>query len=1289
MTKTQVDTLIDVNLANGSTITPPEHRAVEHAIVDFVVQEDALKVDKVTGKSLVLDTEITRLAAITGTNTGDETATSIKSKLSITTLSGSNTGDQDISGIATNTSAIGTLSSLTTSTKANLVAALNEVKAVADTAAGGGTVVGDATVTNVKLASDVKVGSLATLNTTAKASVVAAINEVKTTADAKTTNITDAASASLMDSKDATVITSAATAAASANKAASTITEDATHRFATDTEKTTWNSRTTNITDTASASLMDTKDAVTLTTIRGGVVTAGDNLSKLYALIQTLNTLVTGTTPDGDSVTNTIQEIVTIFATYPEGVDVATVLAGKINTSAIVNTLVETSTGKVLDATQGKALKDLIDTLTGNVYIASTYATYASALAAATGTQKRSVKVTADENNGNITTYYKYEGSAGVLVPDFDKFSSTFFDTVGGEIVPKDASITLAKLASEVTASFGGAPETATTIGTIVSGATAKTTPVDADNFAGTDSAASNVLKKFTWANIKTAMAAYLATSAPSTLDTLDELAQALGDDPNFATTIATALGLKAPLASPAFTGTVSGITKSMVGLGSVDNTPDASKPVSTLQATAIANAKVASLAITGTTTKTITLTFGDGTTVSNTFTDLSGTNAAPTVSSVAFTGTPTQSQTLTGTYTYADAESDTQGTSIKQWYRSDNTSALNRTAITGATNTTYVLQAADVGKYIQYAVTPVATTGTTTGTITYSSYSAVIASNALPTNIVAEGDSLTQGFNSAGGGSADVVSSPTDTTKSDYPNLMRTDLGTTSYTIRNTGLSGDTIASMITQFSGQVNVYYDATNYSANVLIIWGGTNDIATNAAEETVYQNIRSYCVTARAAGWKVIVLNMLERTTNFTAPMDATLFAPIRQSINDRMAVEWPNYADAFCDVYATHPELNGAWDGTHPSSSAGYILIKNAVKSTLLNLLSSGTGYTGATLTPAAPTSGVVNDTSKTFDWTNVSGFSGVNNYEYLTDGGTTYAAVTTKPIIVSGAVAIGNLKLRVKAAAGRNASAVLSNATAFTAGSSYDTDAQAFFTAASIANSTQQGAVNQLVLDLKSAGIWTKMKALYPFVGGTSTTHKWNLKDPRDLDAAFRLTFPNGATHSANGVDWNGTNQYARTFLSPATSLAAASAHISYYSRSNINRAESDMGIDGDPGIDLQIGYQNGGRTKMFGSTNGTTTQITVSDTRGFFLSSRISTTSLTFYRNGTSIATQTGSSTTAITTLTGDIFIGSLSAGGTVYLPTTKQCAFASIGSGLTSTEVTSFQTAVNTFQTALTRNV
>jgi hypothetical protein len=85
-----------------------------------------------------------------------------------------------------------------------------------------------------------------------------------------------------------------------------------------------------------------------------------------------------------------------------------------------------------------------------------------------------------------------------------------------------------------------------------------------------------------------TAAVAAVVDAAPGTLDTLNELAAALGDDANFASTVTNALAAKAPLASPTFTGTVSGITKAMVGLGNVDNTADAAKPVSTATQTAL-----------------------------------------------------------------------------------------------------------------------------------------------------------------------------------------------------------------------------------------------------------------------------------------------------------------------------------------------------------------------------------------------------------------------------------------------------------------------------------------------------------------------------------------------------------------------------------------------------------------------------------------------------------------------------------------------------------------------------
>ena len=77
--------------------------------------------------------------------------------------------------------------------------------------------------------------------------------------------------------------------------------------------------------------------------------------------------------------------------------------------------------------------------------------------------------------------------------------------------------------------------------------------------------------------------------AAPAALDTLAELAAQLATDATGVASLTTVVGTKAPIASPTFTGTVSGISKAMVGLNLVDNTSDIDKPVSTATTTAIA----------------------------------------------------------------------------------------------------------------------------------------------------------------------------------------------------------------------------------------------------------------------------------------------------------------------------------------------------------------------------------------------------------------------------------------------------------------------------------------------------------------------------------------------------------------------------------------------------------------------------------------------------------------------------------------------------------------------------
>lgn len=85
----------------------------------------------------------------------------------------------------------------------------------------------------------------------------------------------------------------------------------------------------------------------------------------------------------------------------------------------------------------------------------------------------------------------------------------------------------------------------------------------------------------------------------------------------------------------------------------------------------------------------------------------LEAANTAPVASNVTFTGTLEEGETLTGSYGYADNENDTESGTTFQWYRSDDASGTNKTAITGATSSTYTLTLAEATKFVSFEVTP------------------------------------------------------------------------------------------------------------------------------------------------------------------------------------------------------------------------------------------------------------------------------------------------------------------------------------------------------------------------------------------------------------------------------------------------------------------------------------------------------------------------------------------------------------------------------------------------------
>ena len=250
-----------------------------------------------------------------------------------------------------------------------------------------------------------------------------------------------------------------------------------------------------------------------------------------------------------------------------------------------------------------------------------------------------------------------------------------------------------------------------------------------------------------------------------------------------------------------------------------------------------------------------------------------------------------------------------------------------------------------------------------------------------------------------------------------------------------------------------------------------------------------------------------------------------------------------------------------------------------------------------------------------------------------------------------------------------------------------DPDAQLFITATGISG-TNATATNKLVIDLKSANIWTKMKCIYPFVGGTSTTCKYNLKDARDLNAAYRLVFSGGGTFSSNGYLPNGVNAFADTFFIPSTNLTDSNNHLSYYSRTDAvaaNICEVGSYDSSFRFLGMQIKYTG----NLFLCANGINPYPTVSNanSQGLYLMTKNgSSTQLNAFKNATKVITN---GTTGAGSSAASVYIGAFNANGPAANYTTKQCAFASIGDGLTDAEALAFYNAVQLFNTTLSRQV
>jgi hypothetical protein len=244
----------------------------------------------------------------------------------------------------------------------------------------------------------------------------------------------------------------------------------------------------------------------------------------------------------------------------------------------------------------------------------------------------------------------------------------------------------------------------------------------------------------------------------------------------------------------------------------------------------------------------------------------------------------------------------------------------------------------------------------------------------------------------------------------------------------------------------------------------------------------------------------------------------------------------------------------------------------------------------------------------------------------------------------------------------------------------YDGDAQAFFNRVTAAGGTlsltEIFALNQLVLDFKSAGIWTSMKAIYPMVGASAAACAQNLKS-----SSFTGTFLGGWTFSSSGATPNGTSGYMRTGVIPSASLSLNSAHLSCYINFTLSTNQFLMGSSN--GSTQAIYIANYGFAAVNNGNEGATNVI---NQLGLFTNSRTASNAFSQLKNGSAL----NNFTTTSTGLNGqEIYVGSYNFGGTLINPSVSRTAFSSIGDGLTNGQVATMYTAIQTFQTSLSRQV
>ena len=237
--------------------------------------------------------------------------------------------------------------------------------------------------------------------------------------------------------------------------------------------------------------------------------------------------------------------------------------------------------------------------------------------------------------------------------------------------------------------------------------------------------------------------------------------------------------------------------------------------------------------------------------------------------------------------------------------------------------------------------------------------------------------------------------------------------------------------------------------------------------------------------------------------------------------------------------------------------------------------------------------------------------------------------------------------------------------------------------------STISAATITLFTSLVSNNLWDSLNAIYPYLGGTSGGCAINGKTP----GTYNITWNGGMTFDSNGPKGNGTNGYGNTNLNDNTVLSLDSTHLSIYSNTNSQDNGADFGVLNSGNTSSFQGYlrQPSPDANIFATKihDNTYSSVSVPNSTGYFVFTRTAASARGYYRNGTSLSTNT-TGTTSVSKVNADMFLFARNQYGDGIAANfnSRQQTFATIGLGLTAAQVSTLSTIINTFQTSLSRN-